>query len=349
MRRLVGALLATAAAGALVAGVLPGVADVARTDAVLADTGEVAPSPLRLRAVSDSPVAGLRTGFLDVPELGAAPHRVRVGVVEPEGAPRVDVLFLHGHADRLDNHAALFAALAADGVRVTSFDMPSHGLTDAGVIDRWSFGDLAALAASVERATADGSDRPFVLAGWSFGGLLATRIVQSPSERAAFGRPISALAVESPAIVPLPFSGGDGVSKLRALTHDLSAPVAGPPQPPSPLQDPVFAGRLLANGQIAATTPLPRDVPTLVELADPTEDSYVDVAGVDAWATGIARRDGAPVTVLRCVGARHALDLESWPIGPEARTAFAAFVASAASGTAHLPTSDEPARGATCR
>ncbi|UFU14044.1 alpha/beta fold hydrolase [Curtobacterium sp. C1] len=319
--------LLVAAVTAFGAGVVPSVGEAARTTAALraeAATGDIG-AELRLRPAS-GPVRGLETGTLTVPDLGGGAHRVRVGVVAPRGEPIADLLFLHGHADRLDNHAALFADLAAAGVRVVSFDLPSHGETDAGAIDRWSTADLAALAARVVHATEHDPDRPFVLAGWSFGGLLATRFVQDPVQRAAFGRPIAALALESPAVVPLPLAGGDGVSRLRALTHDLRAPVAGPPQPASPFLDPVFAVRLVAQARVAVATPLPDGLPVLVEVGGDTEDRYVDVPAVRSWAGDVAPRDGADVRLERFPDARHGIDLEAWPVGDAARTALVDFV-----------------------
>lgn len=339
-RHLLGGALAVAATASILVPMVTGF----QAEAVsAADTGRATLHPeLDLEVDETSPVTGLATGWLDVADLappGAAggKHRVRVGVSEPAGEPTADVLFLHGHADRLDNHAALFQHLTDQGLRVISFDLPSHGETDAGLIDAWSFGDFAALAATVERATTEDPDRPFVLAGWSFGGLVATTIVQSPERRAAFDRPISGLALEAPAIVPVPFSGGDGVSKLRALTHDLRAPVAGPPSPASPFQDPVFAFRLLAQAQLAALTPLPPEIPTLVLLSDQDLDLYIDVEGVDAWARTVAQSDGASVTIRSCDGARHGLDLESWPIGDAVGDTMADFVVDVATGrtTAH--------------
>ncbi|MGU3410673.1 alpha/beta hydrolase [Microbacterium sp. M1A1_1b] len=332
-RSTAGVALVVASALALVAGVVPSVASTLRTDATLRAEATTGPEPRAVRLhPTAGPVPGLQTGSLHVPDLGGGAHRVRVGVLEPSGKPVADVLFLHGHADRLDNHAALFTDLAAAGLRVVSFDLPSHGETDAGPIDRWSDDDLAALAARVVHATEQDPDRPFVLAGWSFGGLLATRFAQDPDERAAFGRPVRALALESPAVAPLTFPGGDGISRLRALTHDLHAPVAGPPDPASPFLDPVFAGRLLAQAGVAIATPLPAGLPTLVELGD--DDRYVDVPAVTHWADDVAPRAGAPVRIVRCSPARHGLDLESWPVGPAARTQLVDFVL----GALHRPT-----------
>lgn len=326
-RRIASVGLVVAAALALTAGIVPSVSETVGVQRMLrADArAAVEASGLVLRP-TDGPVSGLQTGFLSVPDLGGGAHRVRVGTVVPDGEPVADLLFLHGHADRLDNHAALFHDLAAAGVRVISFDLPSHGESDVGAIDRWSFDDLAALAARVVHATEQDPDRPFVLAGWSFGGLLATRFVQDPSARTAFGRPVRGLALESPAVVPRTFAGGDGVSRLRALTHDLRAPVAGPPQPASPFLDPVFAGRLVAHAKIAVVTPLPTDLPTLVEVGGDEDDRYVDVRAVRAWAEDVAPRSGASVRVEQFPGARHGIDIESWPVGDAARSALVDFV-----------------------
>ncbi|QCR42480.1 hypothetical protein C1N91_01880 [Curtobacterium sp. SGAir0471] len=346
-RHTTGWALALAAALTVTAGVVPSVRDALRTDQVLSAAAhdDLPAEPLHLRP-AHGPVAHLRTGTLQVPDLGGGAHRVRVGVVDPVGEPVADVLFLHGHADRLDNHAALFEDLRAAGVRVVSFDLPSHGATDAGAIDRWSFDDLGALAARVAHATEQDPDRPFVLAGWSFGGLLATRSVQEPAIRAAFGRPVAGLALESPAVAPLPFAGGDGVSRLRALTHDLSAPVAGPPRPASPFLDPVFAGRLVAQAAVAANEPLPAGMPALVEVGGDDEDRYVDVPAVRRWAEDVAPRDGAQVRTVRCAGARHGLDIESWPVGDAARADLVDFVRGAAG--APVTTTRHHEGGAAC-
>lgn len=347
-RRALGILLAVAAVASTVAGVVPSVAAVVATDRLLAAdavSGHRAGPPLHL-VPTDGPVPGLQTGSLSVPGLGGGAHRVRVGVVEPPGRPTADLLFLHGHADRLDGHARLFAEFADAGVRVVSFDLPSHGESDAGPIDVWSPDDLAALAAAVVQATEQDPDRPFVLAGWSFGGLLATRIAQDPDQRAALGRPVRALVLESPAIAPLPFVGGDGVSRLRALTHDLRAPVVGPPSPASPFQDPVFAARLLAEATAAAATPVPAGPTTTVVVGGDEDDRYVDVRAVRRWAAEVAPTAGADVTTVRCAGARHGLDIEAWPVGPAARAVLVSAVVDTVGGVRPTVATEV---GAACR
>ncbi|HVH42206.1 MAG TPA: hypothetical protein VM925_07670, partial [Labilithrix sp.] len=44
--------------------------------------------------------------------------KLRVGVMDPDGAPKADVLFLHGFADRFDNHLPLFERWREAGLRV---------------------------------------------------------------------------------------------------------------------------------------------------------------------------------------------------------------------------------------
>lgn len=285
------------------------------------------------------PVTGLRTYWLDVRGIKPdAPGQVRVGVVDPRGTPKADVLFLHGHGDRLDNHRQLFAAWAAAGYRVISFDLPSHGESDVEPIDVWSFDDLFRLIQLVERTTADTRSRPLVLAGWSFGGLLATRLVQAGVH---LSRPISALVLLAPAVTPLLFSGGDGITRLSALTHSPDPPVAAPPHPISPLFDPVFAARLLYEAGIADRTTLPARLPTWIAVADDQQDRYVSSTGLLAWARA-SRSAGDPVTITQCVGARHALDLEPWPVGPQVIASSTAFITATLTATPFRPSGAGP-------
>lgn len=88
--------------------------------------------------------------------------KLRVGELRPNGSPVGDVLYLHGFADRLDNHGPLFEAWTTAGLRVTSFDLPSHG-ENSGIrnkIDLYSFDELTALNKHVERVTREEDRRP---------------------------------------------------------------------------------------------------------------------------------------------------------------------------------------------
>ena len=115
------------------------------------------------------------------------PGRLRVGIMAP-AHPRADILFVHGHADRLDNHGPLFAAWNAAGYRVIAFDLPSHGESNILPIDVYSFDDFFALVRLVDSATLEDPQRPLLLAAWSFGGLVATRLAQHPEQLAALSR-----------------------------------------------------------------------------------------------------------------------------------------------------------------
>src|SRR5262245_56662953 len=79
-----------------------------------------------------SSVPGMRTFRLDA-DRGRV--HLRVGVAAPSGTPRGDFLYLHGFADRFDNHLPLFQTQVARGYRVIAFDYPSHGETCGHGID----------------------------------------------------------------------------------------------------------------------------------------------------------------------------------------------------------------------
>lgn len=246
-------------------------------------------------------------------------------------APVADLVFLHGHADRIDNHHALFTTWAGAGLNVIAADLPSHGRTTVRSIDAWSSADLAAVVAVLERRYGT-PERPLILAGWSFGGLATVRTLQSPDRLDALSRRPAAAVLLTPAVNPLPLTGGDGIARRRTLTHDAD-PDAAPPRPASPLQNPVFAVRLLADAWASRAAELPPDIPAFVVASDPAEDVYVDAGALVAWV-GQQRSHGGTVGLLACSGARHAVELEPWPTGPTVRDATVRFLASVVPGVA---------------
>jgi alpha-beta hydrolase superfamily lysophospholipase len=252
----------------------------------------------------------------------------------PPQTPVADLIFLHGHADRVDNHRELFARWAQAGIAVVAPDLPSHGDTSVRGIDAWTTGDIAALVGLLERRYG-ATGRPLILAGWSYGGLMATRILQSPDHLRALARRPAAVVLLVPAVAPLPLTGGDGISRHRSLRHDPD-PEAAPPSPASPLLNPVFAVRLLAEAWAARHDRLPAEVPAFVVASDAAEDRYVDADGLLRWASA----QGAQV--LSCTGARHAVDLEPWPTGPTVRQATVGFLASAVPGVRSEPDTVDP-------
>lgn len=283
------------------------------------------------------PVAGLVVHRLDMGSIKpGAPGTVRMGMVAPP-SPRADIVFVHGHADRLDNHAALMSAWVRAGFRVIAFDLPSHGSTHVQAIDAWSFDDLYKLVRLVERTTVARTDRPLFLAGWSFGGLVVTRLAQTPKALAGFTRPVRGLVLLAPAVDVFPFAGGDGIARASTLTHPPHAAVAGPPRPAAPLLNPVFAVRLLAAAAAGRHTDLPKGLPALVLAADEREDLYVKERSVVRWA-----RQNPGAQVYQCPQARHSLDNEPYPIGPAVAARATAFLNALTGGaTQPDPTLDE--------
>jgi alpha-beta hydrolase superfamily lysophospholipase len=275
------------------------------------------------------PAADVRTG---------EPGSFRVVQTVPE-APVADLIFLHGHADRVDNHRELFTAWSAAGIQVVAVDLPSHGGTTARGIDAWTTADLAALVGTLDRRYG-AAGRPLALAGWSFGGLLVTRITQQPRHLAVLTRRPASTVLLVPAVDPLPVTGGDGVARRRTLNHDPD-PAAADPRPASPLLNPIFAVRLLAEAWAARADRLPADVPTLVVASDPGEDLYVRADGLIRWAL-VQRAATGRVDLLSCSGARHGVHLEPWPTGPTVRHATVRFLASTVRGVAAPAAVDPP-------
>ena len=269
---------------------------------------------------------GMRMSFMPVSSIKPqVPGLLRFGVLQPVDDPVADVLFLHGHADRLDNHMALFKAWQSSGVRVIALDWPSHGQSDVGPLDIYGADDLIALVRLVERATMQDPLRPLVLAGWSYGGLIATRLAQQPSALHSLSRKPDGLLLLAPGVVVQPFVGGDGVARVETLLHAPYPVLAGPPSPASPLLNPVFALRTLALAWQAQHAQLPVGMPVQAIVADETNDWYVNTRGIVAWARQ-QQAQGVPLQLLQCAGARHALDNEPWPIGPRVQSLSVAFV-----------------------
>ncbi|RDH44411.1 alpha/beta hydrolase [Zooshikella ganghwensis] len=267
---------------------------------------------------------------------------VRVGIFQPKNrSAHGDILFLHGHADRLDNHPTLFNTWTQAGFRVISFDWPSHGLSRTMPIDTFTFDELAAIAILVEKQTAAEKERPLILAGWSFGGLVATRISQQANLHRIFSRPLTALLLITPGIAVHPFSGGDGVARLSTLTNNPNPPVAGPPSPALPIQNPLFAIRLLAAAWQAQQQALPQKLPTFIALAGDQTDWYVNTPKLKHWIKRFPKQH-TQVDIWQCPEAKHALDHEPYPVGPYIRNQIIAFLSKQIDKQLVLPTLISP-------
>jgi len=301
---------------------VPATANVALHAAAGSDIGLGASSPAHVPASWP----GLEVQDIAVRRGPGLPSgTVRVGIDAPAGTPRADVLFFHGHSDRMDNHQALFTAWRDGGVRVISFDLPDHGGTSAGSLDTWDMDQLVMLAWRIEERTRTDRSRPLFLAGFSVGGELAYHAVAHPDLLARSGRHPAGLLLLSPALSVLPFTGGDGVSRPRDLVHPGGAEGA-PPSPAVPLANPLFAASLLAQSQRDRALSPPRDLPVFVAAGDAKSDLYIDVAAVHRWAARLAG-DGIAIDAVECPGARHAIDNEAWPIGSDVLVASRAYLA----------------------
>jgi alpha-beta hydrolase superfamily lysophospholipase len=268
---------------------------------------------------------GLAVQDIAVERGGELPSgTVRVGVAAPARPARADLLFFHGHSDRMDNHQALFAAWRDEAVRVISFDLPDHGGTAAGSLDTWDTDQLVTLASRVEERTREDRGRPLLLGGFSVGGELAYHAAVHPQLLARFGRRPAGLVLLSPALAVQPVTAGDGVSRQRALAHPGGPPLAAP-APAVPLANPLFAGGLLVQGLADRRLTPPRDLPVLVATGDAAQDRYIQVAAIRRWAVRLADED-VPVDAIACPGARHAIDNEAWPVGRDVRAAARAYV-----------------------
>lgn len=290
-----------------------------------------------------SSVPGMQTFRVDA-DRGRV--HLRVGVASPSGAPKGDVLYLHGFADRFDNHLPLFDAWVAGGYRVVAFDYPSHGETCGHGIDGYGFGDLASFARTVERATREDGGRPLVLSGWSTGGLLAVRMLQSSS--LSLSRDVSGAVLFAPAVAARPLVGEAGFVTEATLTRNPSPPHRGEITPRSPFATPLFAPALLANSKLALFERYPTDVPTMVVLGGDDTDRYVDTGHVRSWTNG-AEASGARMYGRACPGGYHELDNEPNPMGRNVRASATAFVGWVASGANGAPPASVGGDDGACR
>ena len=255
--------------------------------------------------------------------------KLRIGIMDPTGEARGDVLFLHGFSDRFDNHLPLFEGWRAAGLRVVAFDYPSHGETCGRGIDRFKIEGLAKLASFVEEHTRPASARPLVVAGWSTGGLVAVRTLQVPS--LALGRKVDGAFLLAPGLDVKVLVGDKQRVTLETLTHDPAPPHRGEISPSSPLQTPLFSSDLLLHARHARKDAYPKDVPTVVVTGGEREDVYANTAGVRDWVE-TRRAEGAAVQGLACDGGRHELDNELPPIRDEVRESAARFARWVADG-----------------
>lgn len=254
-------------------------------------------------------------------------------------SPKGDVLFLHGFGDRLDNHGPLFREWSRRGFRVISFDLPSHGESSCDRLNLFTEKKILEIAALVEKTTRDSSSRPLLLAGWSMGGLLATRAAQTNVFKE---RPLKGVVLLAPQIALPGRIGGDGFIRSSTWTRSPRPPHEGEITPKSMHYTPIFAGHIANAATVAQTEPWPAGLPMLILVGGDREDLYVNTSQVKKWALA-QKFAGKSMMTAQCAGAFHELDNEPDPVGTSVRSASADFLSSLVDGR----TPEPPGKGCT--
>lgn len=275
---------------------------------------------------------------------------LRIGIQNPVGEPIGDVLYIHGFADRLDNHGPLFSAWTNAGLRVISFDLPSHGENSGTYnnINKFTFENLAKLAATVEQLTKpENLNRPLILAGWSTGGLIIVRALQE-NWITSFSRPIAGVILFTPGIgvrkFPWTFGNKLGMVTQETLTHDPHPPHVGKIKPSTPFWNSLafrFAPSLLFNSVKSQSVAYPSSIKTLVFSGGDKEDVYAKSYVIRDWVSdqnSLRQEAGGPsVLSVRCPHAAHEIDNELPQYGGTEVRAAAAEFASMVSQTNQQP------------
>jgi len=92
---------------------------------------------------------------------------------------------------------------------------------------------MSDLTNEVEAFTRQDSKRPVILAGWSTGGLIATRMVQSESLQLE-NRRVVGMILFTPGVSVYPIVGDGGIITEETLTSNPNPPHRGPIKPSSP-------------------------------------------------------------------------------------------------------------------
>lgn len=237
---------------------------------------------------------------------------VHFGIYESDSVTLGDILYFHGFGDRFENHEVLFKEWTSAGFRVVTFDMPSHGETTGSVIggiDFHSFKSLAEIGhVLVNRVRGADDQRPFFLAGWSLGGLLATRIAQEEELRDEFPL-ISGLILYAPAVAPQKCVGNIACQVTNSTLSQNHFLQTREVKPLSPLLHLPFAARLALEAAKSWHPPLPSDLQTIVFTAA-DYDAYVLTPLVKKWVGTHRSNYVSRITAYQCRRAYHELDNE---------------------------------------
>jgi alpha-beta hydrolase superfamily lysophospholipase len=138
----------------------------------------------------------------------------------PAGAPRAQVLLVHGLGEHAGRYAPLAAELHGWGFAVRAYDQRGHGLSGGArgglPLDTALLDDLAAVIDATRSMHHQRGQPglPLILLGHSLGGLVAGRFVSLQL------RPVDALVMSSPALDP----GLSALQKLLVATLPAIAP-----------------------------------------------------------------------------------------------------------------------------
>jgi alpha-beta hydrolase superfamily lysophospholipase len=151
--------------------------------------------------------------------------------------------------------------------------------------------------------------RPLFLAGWSTGGLIATRIVQSEAMRSLFPS-IKGIVVYAPGVA-VKTCVGDALCQITnaTLTHNqnLQDRLIYPESPLSRLN---FATKLLFHAHTSWKEGVPSSIPTMVFVAGEEQDRYVKSKEIKEWVKSQRVNFESKITAFSCANARHELDNE---------------------------------------
>ncbi len=212
------------------------------------------------------------------------------------------IYFFHGHGDRADNHGDFFEKFSYQGFTVIGFDLPGHGDSEMGSLDKYSFEDFFAITAAVISQTLK-PGQPFYFVGWSFGGLIAYEYAQQLEKT---NRPLpKKLVLWTPAFFGRPLPGKIGRADLRLLTQNSLLHVSAP-KPQYFMETPLFTLRLLAETMPYRWKNWDLKIPTMVLLSDDSFDYYVDP---NKTLDFLKRGQSTPL-IGKCDEAWHALDFE---------------------------------------
>lgn len=263
--------------------------------------------------------------------------KVHYSVYTPSSKIVGQILFLHGYGDNSKNHKPLFDKFNESGIEVIAFDYPSHGKTTGELCDdlnSQTFGSLTEIAVRILQDTQ--KDVPLVLAGWSTGGLHATRIAQVPDWKIHF-KNLKGLILFAPGVSVQKCVGGLFCNITNSTLNHNPALQNREITPISPLLRPVFASHLLWNAYESWSDSLPIDIPVMVFMASDS-DKYVKTNNIKLWIQEKRKNQGAKIISFQCPKAYHEIDNETIQFGgPFVRFEAASFAESVFTNKPYVP------------